>query len=367
VPRYGEWNDGLDHIAVTRRTNGTLYWEDMPWSSSPSDFPFRHGAYRPRSLADVHGIGFPEWDTGDYLEAHGYVSAASSCAYAHARAPHLHQQLWWPEGGSPATCTPVDLDRSWVSGSGSERVYVDYAYTSDLFGDATTWTMGLHLSTLALTPAGSDAMPVVDAAPPSDSWPEGVWYIDYDSQPLRLVDVAFMGHDSEAQSAQSDHPLVFLRLWRDGETVDQWWPGAAYGDEGFNLLPDPATIQAWPRLVETTPTDPVSLTPWVEAVTQPDGKWSYLSAVVMAQAWLTPPTFGGTTDTGSESYAVSFPEFRLTYRSSPWRYVYADTPGLPPTRVFPRDDGLATSSARRVWPPPQSQQGSNRSGPGSYL
>lgn len=49
-----------------------------------------------------------------------------------------------------------------------------------------------------------------------------------------------------------------------------------------------------------------------------------------------------------------------------YRLVYAAVPGLPPTRVFPRDDGLLTASAGRVWPPPRSQQGSPRAGPGSY-
>lgn len=39
----------------------------------------------------------------------------------------------------------------------------------------------------------------------------------------------------------------------------------------------------------------------------------------------------------------------------------------PPARQFPRNDGMAASSARRAHPPPTSQQRSPREGPGAYL
>lgn len=52
-----------------------------------------------------------------------------------------------------------------------------------------------------------------------------------------------------------------------------------------------------------------------------------------------------------------------------FRYVFTEpqgTPELPPARLFPRDDGRGMSAGPRVWPPPKSQQGSSRVGPGSY-
>jgi hypothetical protein len=58
------------------------------------------------------------------------------------------------------------------------------------------------------------------------------------------------------------------------------------------------------------------------------------------------------------------PRYRL--RPPRLRWVYEWVPSLPPTRVFPRDDGLLTSTAGRVWPPPRSRQRSARVGPGSY-
>lgn len=39
--------------------------------------------------------------------------------------------------------------------------------------------------------------------------------------------------------------------------------------------------------------------------------------------------------------------------------------GIPPRRIYPRDDGLMTSSHKRLWPPPSSIQASNR--PTGYL
>lgn len=59
-------------------------------------------------------------------------------------------------------------------------------------------------------------------------------------------------------------------------------------------------------------------------------------------------------------------EITYTLRPARHRFVFARRPGLPPTRVFPRDDGLAASAGPRVWPPPKSQQGGGRVGPGSY-
>lgn len=49
-----------------------------------------------------------------------------------------------------------------------------------------------------------------------------------------------------------------------------------------------------------------------------------------------------------------------------YRAVYARRPELPPLRQFPRDDGRGASAGTRIWPPPRSQQGSSRVGPGSY-
>lgn len=51
---------------------------------------------------------------------------------------------------------------------------------------------------------------------------------------------------------------------------------------------------------------------------------------------------------------------------TPPRYRLLYAPIGKPLRVFPRDDGLVTASAGRVWPPPRSQQHSPRRGPGSY-
>ena len=51
-------------------------------------------------------------------------------------------------------------------------------------------------------------------------------------------------------------------------------------------------------------------------------------------------------------------------------YTLPDTPAVthaPPLRQYPRSDGLATSSARRMWPPSRSTQGSLRHGAGTYL
>jgi hypothetical protein len=49
-----------------------------------------------------------------------------------------------------------------------------------------------------------------------------------------------------------------------------------------------------------------------------------------------------------------------------YRLVYETAPGLPPCRVYPREDGLGASSAAQVWPPPKSEQRGGRQGPGSY-
>lgn len=49
-----------------------------------------------------------------------------------------------------------------------------------------------------------------------------------------------------------------------------------------------------------------------------------------------------------------------------WQLLAEFARTLPPARLFPRDDGLGMSAGTRVWPPPKSQQGSSRVGPGSY-
>lgn len=72
--------------------------------------------------------------------------------------------------------------------------------------------------------------------------------------------------------------------------------------------------------------------------------------------------------------AATFQVDAVTYILRPPRVRYllvgettpTRRPVLPPTRVFPRDDGLGASAGLRVWPPPKSQQGSSRIGPGSY-
>lgn len=57
---------------------------------------------------------------------------------------------------------------------------------------------------------------------------------------------------------------------------------------------------------------------------------------------------------------------RYLLRPPPHRFIFPVPKVLSPARVFPRDDGLLTASAARVWPPPRSLQGSSRIGPGSY-
>lgn len=59
--------------------------------------------------------------------------------------------------------------------------------------------------------------------------------------------------------------------------------------------------------------------------------------------------------------------FEVQWQPSTFRWVYdaPDTP-IPPVRLFPRDDGLGTSSAARLYPAPISEQGSPRRGRGGY-
>lgn len=61
-----------------------------------------------------------------------------------------------------------------------------------------------------------------------------------------------------------------------------------------------------------------------------------------------------------------FVSITWTLRPPLHRFIYADQPRPRITRVYPRDDGLGTSTATRLHPIPASRQGSNRSGPGSY-
>lgn len=79
------------------------------------------------------------------------------------------------------------------------------------------------------------------------------------------------------------------------------------------------------------------------------------------------PTMNMATDErGFGMGAVIFPTCTYTFRPARHRFIFERAQGLPPVRVFPRDDGLAASAGPRVWPPPKSQQGGSRVGPGSY-
>ena len=70
------------------------------------------------------------------------------------------------------------------------------------------------------------------------------------------------------------------------------------------------------------------------------------------------------------------PEVEWTFTLPPFRWVMPDTEEVaedwfdygtqPPLRQYPRTDGLATSSARRIWPAARSVQRSNRVGGSHY-
>jgi hypothetical protein len=77
------------------------------------------------------------------------------------------------------------------------------------------------------------------------------------------------------------------------------------------------------------------------------------------------------TSVSTFQFPVLFLELRPTvtyhfadYSTVPTAVLFG---GVPPLRQYPRDDGLATSSTARLYPPPRSVQGSNRRGSAAYL
>lgn len=77
---------------------------------------------------------------------------------------------------------------------------------------------------------------------------------------------------------------------------------------------------------------------------------------------------GGVPTSRSASWGYRHREFpQVVYTLHPPRHRWILAGDYDFLRVFPRDDHLGTASAARVWPPPRSEQGSNRRGPASYL
>jgi hypothetical protein len=193
-------------------------------------------------------------------------------------------------------------------------------------------------------------------------------------------------------------PNAGLTLGADttGPTVTSWDAGVAFNAAitGYDadaapvldpnvaglVYAEPARSPGDPGTVQVSGTglgetfyfhpEPVDITPYLNG---PEGMFVYAT-------WLRPAGVlwlpGG--DSSVEGHVYANPvrqvagswgaRFDVSYTLRPGRhrFIYEHAPRTPIGRVYPRDDGLGTSSAGRVWPPPTSQQGSGRVGPGSY-
>lgn len=361
--RYGPWQPGLDHIYRIEASNTFQdegAWEPNPEWPSPFDSPISIDERVPLgSSSNVSALGYPAYGPTE-LQDRGMIGTASGCAYTHARAPHQMSMVWPP--GDLFVCPPLgSSEREWQNAGGSVRV--SYQYSSGLFGDAVSWGMSLVQDSIRLNP--ELRFPSGEIAP--WAWPDGAVGVEIEPGPIILEDIVF-GPAEWTPTGDDPNvpPDIYVRLWRENEGVeDGWWPS---GTAGNNLEPDPGFITEWPRLrqPEWAPgagiTDAVSLRDWVPDIIG-DGVTSHLGVTYMMHDWIA-TGIGGNTASKTVGGTVNLPQWQFYFRSRPYRYVYQGAP--PITRVHPRDDGRGTAAAARVYPPPRSQQGGCRVGPGSY-
>lgn len=372
MPRYGPWQEGLVHsLRVTRDRSGI--WETPgPW---PDEMPYVETTYisaRPLgNSANVHGPPSPAGNAR-YLADRSLLGEAWDCAFSHTRVGSPLNQLWWPESGDPnwaALCAPLSNERAFGQRSPFGQLGATRTYSFSVGGgDRAQWDLQLQTLRLSFDPVQRASG---DLAPPQAQWPDGAVDVEFEPGPVTLEGISYHGVDWTPDTVLSSDPLTFIRLWRDGERLDQdplvshdpqqlWWPDAP----GQNLFASPNNISMWPRIRQVAHGDTVSLDDWLEPIGISDGARSHLQFLWVMPAWMTGQVQGGSEEYAHEGGIVSYPEMRYLLRSRPYRFVFEGQPAV--ERVFPRDDGLGSSSAPRVRPPSRSRQAGNRAGPGSY-
>lgn len=192
--------------------------------------------------------------------------------------------------------------------------------------------------------------------------------------------VAAPGFFHRSQTGGGAWAVLLWALRADGPGLDvdlsadppvlatPWHAGQAFTAAGDLTAPDPsvaALVAAWPPRADGTP-EPVKPLDVTAHLAGDDAVlallvWVRVDAIPAPQAGSPGANLGATV--GAYDW---FANVTWTLRPPRHRFVYERVPQPPITRVHPRDDGRGTSAAGRVWPPPRSQQGSPRVGPGSY-
>lgn len=216
---------------------------------------------------------------------------------------------------------------------------------------------------------------------PRSEWPDGALSVEYDGQPTVLgatwvysATSTFADYSTGSRADVEGAEPIRVTGYRDPT------PEAGY----FGPPETPATLELWnARLTVTGQASEAGDVVLLPA--QPYG------TVLTGEVDVTPYLWGGPRDgflwlvsrySGGglpdpiEPFATNQLGVTLGYSTSstvryllrppPHRFVFPVPKVLSPARVFPRDDGRLTASAARVWPPPRSQQGSSRVGPGGY-
>lgn len=336
MPTYGEWQDGLEHEVI-------LIWNgdvSVVWLTESS-------AIQPE-------IGWEVLDTNvsfTGVESEVYFGAGNATPGPSGDA--------WDEAQVDTSLTTSGATLM-IEHGGS----VDNPVGGGFFNQSDSWTLvtsDAHLN-FEQTPAFENPFHFL---PPDDTWPSGVagWEIEN----------------------RRDREQLSIEM--------SYWDGLpGYGDAHYegHFKDFGGSTAGWPHLDPlATPTslrlyDGLPFVPLIEAI---GDSWIPLN-VAQAQAVIDVVQAGGTPDPGQYAMAgwvhnnespphevwgaVDYSEspglptlwFKIRFRTTRYRFIYDG--GLPPQRVFPREDGLLGPGVRRNFPPPRSRQRSPRTF-GGYL
>lgn len=224
--------------------------------------------------------------------------------------------------------------------------------------------MTIHVQALPTTRAGSNG-PIFGIQPPSEivpTYPAGATGYEW-ADPIGTV-ISGVAHFAEVQatgSADNADPT---------KPPQGDWSVVLGLRESTEFTPTSYAASTLLTVTQTAPTalvGNVDITGYIDAVgafqvngeakasvgqytrntlSTPSGRWSAdLTVSVRDDA----AQWGGVPNSIIVTYTVRPPLFR---------WVYEGSRALPPLRQFPRDDEF--SSARRIWPPPSSEQGGAR-------
>lgn len=344
MPRYGPWvqpstiTTTHDNMAGSLATVGTgaTGFRRLP---DPSPPPFSTPpAYSSSVMAEVmEEAAFPgNWSTDTPLSP--VVGGSSSAsAFTGTRAYNTYDgcqlflfnahfqrrdQSLWPALTTPPGVVSVEWESDVATVVGARLNHPRATWRNHGGG-----TGSLTLSALQTGQPGFSVQ-MVEGQAPGDA-------------PLLEYDPGSVFAPPPGWPTMLDRTVTDWTVGADGVTGDLFFPdtpldltGLTFGDDGW------VALVAWVHIGQFPTADPSG---------------NNFGAELGASDW------GGSPDLGEE------PPVTYTLQPPRYRYVFADVPGLPPTRVLPRNDGLLSASGRRVWPPPTSGQGSNRRGPGSYV